>query len=528
MEIELSDITFTEQDDVVPASGVEEIVNTGVANTFTGNDKIIGTGETLRAILFYSLYTVGIYNKSNGTIYTDNGDDEITGYGNIGIYNESNGTINTGNGRDKITGYGSQTDSSALDHTGVLNEGIINTDSGDDTISGYATGDYPGGVVNVGSIDAGNGDDIIMGDGLTGGVTNGRGGTIDTGNGDDTIIGTSAGERGTGIYTGGFDESGFATINTGNGDDSIIGTSSEGNNSFGISVVAKGEINTDNGNDSIIGTGYLGGIICLADGIINTGDGDDTLTGVHGIAIGRTWDVPSSKGSIKTGKGNDVITGTYVSNDIFGTIDTDADNDSIICEVIFINRGNVFLGEGNDSIAANSIFDENTLENFGFIGTGDGNDIITSTGIIYNEGFIETGNGDDSIIADGAFDLISGTTYGIYNNGGAINMGDGNDSIISNEGFRSAPNSSGAWFLGEGEDYIKGYGSGDFYGGNGNDTLELTPGTYTVGIWGEGGESPIFTKGDQLMITSEFEKLKAGSTIYDFTSLTAGQIIVVA
>ena len=67
-------------------------------------------------------------------------------------------------------------------------------------------------------------------------------------------------------------------------------------------------------------------------------------------------------------------------------------------------------------------------------------------------------------------------------------LGDGNDSIIANEGFESAPNSSGAWFLGEGEDYIKGYGSGDFYGGNGNDTLELTPGTYTVGIWGEGGQ----------------------------------------
>jgi hypothetical protein len=106
-------------------------------------------------------------------------------------------------------------------------------------------------------------------------------------------------------------------------------------------------------------------------------------------------------------------------------------------------------------------------------------------------------------------------------------MGDGNDSIIANDGFESAPNSSGAWFLGEGEDYIKGFGSGDFYGGNGNDTLELTSGTYTVGIWGEGGESPIFTKGDQLMITSEFEKLKAGSTIYDFTSLIAGQIITV-
>ena len=127
------------------------------------------------------------------------------------------------------------------------------------------------------------------------------------------------------------------------------------------------------------------------------------------------------------------------------------------------------------------------------------------------------GDGNDSIIAEGI-----GPGYSIYN-GGAINMGDGNDSIIANEG-----NSGGAWFLGEGEDYIKGFGSGDFYGGNGNDTLELTPGTYTVGIWGEVGESPIFTKGNQLMITSEFEKLKAGNTFYDFTSLTAGQIITIA
>jgi hypothetical protein len=83
-------------------------------------------------------------------------------------------------------------------------------------------------------------------------------------------------------------------------------------------------------------------------------------------------------------------------------------------------------------------------------------------------------------------------------------------------------------FLGEGEDYLKGFGSGDFYGGNGFDTLELTPGNYTVGIWGEGGESVIFTQGNSLMITSEFERLIAGGTRYDFTSLTAGQIIIVS
>jgi hypothetical protein len=69
---------------------------------------------------------------------------------------------------------------------------------------------------------------------------------------------------------------------------------------------------------------------------------------------------------------------------------------------------------------------------------------------------------------------------------GSINTGDGNDSLIANGGFQSGLNNSGSVFLGEGEDYIKGFGSGDFYGGNGYDTLELTPGSYTVGIWGEG------------------------------------------
>jgi hypothetical protein len=141
--------------------------------------------------------------------------------------------------------------------------------------------------------------------------------------------------------------------------------------------------------------------------------------------------------------------------------------------------------------------------NEGTINTGDGNDSISS---LSNSGnvFLEEGN-----------DSISGLS-----NSGSVFSGEGNDSI-------SGLSNNGSVFLGEGEDYIKGFG-GDLYGGNGNDTLELTPGTYTVGIWGEGGESPIFTKGNQLMITSEFETLKAGSTIYDFTSLTAGQIIIVA
>lgn len=189
----------------------------------------------------------------------------------------------------------------------------------------------------------------------------------------------------------------------------------------------------------------------------------------------------------------------------------------------FTNRNAVLLGDGNDSISASADFPNSAIENFNFIGTGDGDDTITSGGVIYNEGIINTGNGDDFIIADGGGNCTC-TTYSIYNNGGNINTGDGNDSIIADKGFKSAANSSGSVFLGEGEDYIKGFGSGDFYGGNGNDTLELTPGSYTVGI---SDTSRTFTQGDQLMITSEFEKLIAGGTTYDFSSLTAGQTIVI-
>jgi len=43
MVIELSNIIFTEQDDIVPQSGAEQIVNIGIANTLAGNDIINGT-----------------------------------------------------------------------------------------------------------------------------------------------------------------------------------------------------------------------------------------------------------------------------------------------------------------------------------------------------------------------------------------------------------------------------------------------------------------------------------------------------
>jgi hypothetical protein len=410
MVLELSNIIFTDQDDSIPSSGVEQILNTGIANTLAGNDIIIGKGDNY-------------------------------GFENVG-------TFNAGDGNDVITGYGNS--------NGIVNVGTFNTDDGNDTITGSAL--TTGIFTDYGStFNTGKGNDIITGTSIEGRVGINNGGTINTVEGEDSLI-----SRGTFINTG--------EVFLGDGNDSIISSS------VSISVENSGFIGTGNGNDIIDISGFGN---TANEGIIDTGNGEDSI----------------------------ILKGSF-----------------------FNNRGGVFLGDGNDSITAKKNSPGSgpgsRLQNFNFIGTGDGNDIITSGDFIYNEGVIDTGNGDDSIIVDGGIN-DTGYGYSIHNNGGVINTGNGNDSIIANKDFESAPNSSGAWFLGEGDDYIKGYGSGDFYGGNGNDTLELTPGTYTVGIWGEAGESPIFTKGDQLMITSEFEKLKAGSTIYDFTSLTAGQIIVV-
>jgi hypothetical protein len=460
MAIELSDITFTDQDDRVPLSGQEQIFNTGIANTFAGRDVIEGR--------------VNIDNIS--TAIPINIDDPDLGSDLIlGIYNDTGGIIDTGDDNDVITGISTGREGVIPNYGyGIINRGIISTGNGNDELSSISLGlNALDGTINresEGIIDTGNGNDEIRGSGQRLGIVIEPNSILDSGKGDDYI-------RGTGVTTGGGILNNSYTFNTGDGDDTISGFNLT---SYGFGISNNGVMDTGNGNDIIdAGTGNDGGFAALQNfGVINTGNGNDSLL--------------SRRGS-------------------------------------FSNRGVVFLGDDEDSIIANADFPGNALvENFGFIGTGNANDTITSTGVIYNEGVIETGNGDDSIIVDGGIDDLTGTSYSIYNNGGAINMGDGNDSIIANQGFESAENSSGAWFLGEGDDYIKGFGSGDFYGGNGNDTLELTPGTYTVGIWGEGGESPIFTKGNQLMITSEFEKLIAGGTIYDFTSLTAGQIIVVA
>jgi hypothetical protein len=445
MEIEFSNIIFTEQDDIVSLFGTEEIfLSNSIVNTLAGNDLIIGNG--------------GDYGfELNGTLYMSDGDDTIIGTGSTyGIFSPAwgNGTLDTGNDNDVITGNGTI--------WGILNNvSTLNTGAGDDTITG--TGGEIG-LVNDGdaTLNTGDGNDIITGTGAICDILNG--GTIDTGNGDDSII-----CQGTFIhYSKRFSASGSIVL--GDGNDSVIANVLEN---------IHNSISTDEGNDIITIASIVnyGGTIGLGGGTIYTGEGEDTITSVS----------IDNGGTIHTGEGNDIITSTSIGNS--GTIDTGNGEDSIISHGNLGNYGGeVLLGEGNDSIIVDVFVNVSITQ-------------IDDDGIITRTGVINTGDGNDSIIANGGFE----------------------SNLNSNSG--RLVYSSGSVVLGNGEDYIKGFGSGDFYGGNGNDTLELMSGSYTIGI----SDTRItFTNGSGFMLTSEFEHLIAGSTIYDFTSLTEGQTIFVA
>jgi hypothetical protein len=157
------------------------------------------------------------------------------------------------------------------------------------------------------------------------------------------------------------------------------------------------------------------------------------------------------------------------------------------------------------------------LVNYGTLNTGEGRDIIIGNS---NNGYIginnaigasiQTGNDNDTIIS-----------IGVIYNGGSIDTGNGNDFIIANQGF----DGRGSVSLGDGDDYIKGFGAGNYHGGNGNDILELPPGTYHFVDWYAAGKQ--LKKGNTGMDVGGFEQLMAGSTIYNFSSLTQGQTIIV-
>lgn len=291
-------------------------------------------------------------------------------------------------------------------------------------------------------------------------------------------------------------------------------------NSSVYGIYNSGTLNTAEGNDIVRGVfnptryssyGAYDGLLNNTGNLYLNNDYSPILNDDYNLVLNNDSNIllPAygygiyNSSTLFTGEGDDIIDGTNTAESqglyhpmgfvgIYnqGTINTGNGSDSLISDGKLINYGEVFLGQGNDSITVNTNFSSYAIENSTIIETGDGNDTITSYGVIYNEGTINTSNGNDSIIAD--------------------------------RGFRSGLSNTGSVFLGEGDDYIKSFGMGEFYGGENNDTLELTSGTYMVGIW---GAQTFFIKDNQFMRTYEFEKLIAGNTTYDFANLHYDQVI---
>jgi hypothetical protein len=200
----------------------------------------------------------------------------------------------------------------------------------------------------------------------------------------------------------------------------------------GNDIITGNHINEDENEFNIWGVGFVNGS-SMDLRSMDTGDCNNTIAGFSEVESGEGL---QNYTTIYTGNGNDTINAAGKLSGIRneGTINTANDRDSISSVGNVSNRGLVFLGDGNDSIAASIVSElglpNRALENFIAIDTGHGDDTITSTGVIYNKGVINTGNDNDIITG-------TGTEYGIYNNGGRINTGNGNDSFIADEGFKS-------------------------------------------------------------------------------------------
>jgi Ca2+-binding RTX toxin-like protein len=233
------------------------------------------------------------------------------------------------------------------------------------------------------------------------------------------------------------------TIDALNGNDTVTG-------SGGIDgIFNRGTFYTGDGNDTIKGSGSDLGIV--NSGSIDTGKGNDILNGSGGnVGIGNF-----TNGTIYTGKGNDILNGSGGRGGIFnsGMINTDKGNDSIngnsdSVGIANFDNSTIYTSKGNDSI------------------TGRGNDFGIAN---YSYSIIDTGKGNDSITG-------SSNNVGIANNG-TIVTGEDNDIVNALVGGFFG---TGTTDLGTGTDILKGFGSGNFIGGDGVDKILFGQGSYTI------------------------------------------------
>ena len=527
MTVLLDSFTFSPRPDVVVEKN-DVILNPGGSFVFTlaGDDRIssIYTTDTptlsLPTLSGDSRETVfGIYNQES--IDTSSGKDIILGdvkytgeslvptvYGITQAFNGANNgftsaTIATGSGNDKVSGLASSSNSSSILGIGNFFSSEINTGAGRDEVKGEARGTA---TSIIGGIDQGSSQDSTATDSL-----------IVTGKGDDKVIGVGDGQA-TSIY--GIEQSvGNNQLITGNGDDEVRGSGS-GSGRRSLTGITQGfgnnQIITDIGNDIVIGEADGNASVVLI-GIAQSGNGNNqivtdigadkvigeangNLEVVSGELEGATPGIVgiSQQGGsqkISTGISDDEVigkaSGTAISDDgslipivgiakLNSTIDTGIGADKVIGEASG-TAGQMagIVQQGSEDLITTGISDDEV------IGTATGTASVMA-GIAQQPGTsgseIVTDKGDDKVMGTASND-VGGFTAGILGDFD-INTGSGNDEVIASaqisgtrvDGFAADPFTGGTVTVNTGsdDDLVKGFGQGNFDGGEGNDIYDLS------------------------------------------------------
>ncbi|QYX30180.1 hypothetical protein [Sphaerospermopsis torques-reginae] len=400
-----------------------------------------------------------------------------------GIFNPKNSTVNTFHSADQIIGktsvggdfgFGVLVDVTARDlHStiiavefsarasittnGIKNEGIINTGKGTDRIVGIATANLYVTATTVSQ--------AIAKTANTAAITN-----------------AFASIQFAAIANGIDNSSG--KINTGDGNDRIYGIAKAS-----IAAITKAYANASAILDTVTPAPKSANPTAFAKATATS------LVQANIIVRG----INNTKGIINTGKGNDYISaratssastfaGTYADTLASATSESQA-----LAEAV----ANAFAKAEDQAIAINN--------NRGTIFTGNGSDHIEAIAeagdkaiaIDNNRGEIITGNGNDTIIAK----ATGSESYGIF--GGNIYMGNGNDSLKASN-FGSGVNIN----MGNGRDFVQGFGNAKIDGGAGFDILSF--GAYKIEDFnislGANNNQVILTLDGITMITTNFEQ----------------------
>ncbi|MBD2353314.1 hypothetical protein H6G41_01540 [Tolypothrix sp. FACHB-123] len=356
---------------------------------------------------------------------------------------------------------------------GIKNEGIINTNNGDDRVRGRAIADI--------SVSAKTVSDAITISQKT----------------DAVAIAKAFAEVNVKAIADGIDNS-RGILYTGNGSDSVVGDT-EG----AISAEATAKVDAVAIVEAICKAPMSEGLTAFSGAIASS------IAKASIIATG----IKNISGIIATSKGSDTLNASATSS---------SNNFSLaeISAFASANRDNQALALAIADATAAAVDKAIAIDNTrGLISTGSGNDTIKARAsaddiaiaINNTRGSIDTGNGHDTIEA-----IATGSeAYGIF--GGTISTARGNDRVIASS-FGGGVNIH----LGDGNDFIQGFGEAKVYGGRDLDTISF--GSYEkddfqISFGASNNNSVSFKLDGITMITTEFEQFNFANGSYTYNEL---------